>query len=154
MSSFEYEGWKLAEHLLPILLSKGEVLYQWNKNVYILRCFWMLVIGENKSILINITIKKNSIDSNQPKKKYHIIEFNRRFSNIDHFLASVESPSCSVVANTVKKKNDEMKHLHTFVIQIPGPNIADIMWMSIIIHCASVTSILPNRNVPDTYDCQ
>lgn len=43
---------------------------------------------------------------------------------------------------------------HTLAVQMPGPNTADIKWINMIIHWASVTSILPNRSVPDTYDCQ
>lgn len=43
---------------------------------------------------------------------------------------------------------------YTLAIQMFGPNTADIKCITMIVHCASVTSIFPNRNVPDTYDCQ
>lgn len=43
---------------------------------------------------------------------------------------------------------------HTLTVQMPGPNAADIKWITMIILWASVTSTLPNRSVPDTYDCQ
>lgn len=43
---------------------------------------------------------------------------------------------------------------HTCASQISEPKIADIMCIAMIVICASVTSTLPKRNVPETYVCQ
>lgn len=34
------------------------------------------------------------------------------------------------------------------------PNTAEMVWITMMVTCASVTSMRPKRSVPDTYVCQ